>query len=875
MRAAERLGRSARNPLLTLQRSAIALFAAAMVMPAASGALGTGRPLTIDDLLKLSDVGRAIVRPGTDSFVLEHSPPYDTLTDYGAGSTGTWQGSDYEILTVGPDAVAPKLLFKPAEGTTYRLGSFSQDGRFLTMLAMRDGRVKLAAYDFQVHRLREFALAPRFPPTQADPDWTWLDTHRLAVAAHPPGEGPWPLTFRRAIGNRLSDGWLKSWKGKEPSVDQYDSSSSDVVRLLPGRLVIVDLASGKIERLADGQFSGLHASPNGRWLAAVRQSLLPQATLEHPHLDWTDAQSTLTLFDLTGRRSPRTLAANLDVLSTSIEWNLSSEAFAFFASKSRDALRDGRFWVVSPTDCSIKAVSHDGLSLASQRARGGPQWPERAAWIGDSLTVFARSTPNLPGTFEFEDIKSNDIVDPRVGVAGKPTHWFLLSPNSAAHDLTPEMQSVSPYPIATEKSSLVVLADGHAWRLRLLAPPTLLFPEFTPRLSPLSHRDFFALARSNGAGGIVSISGNRGTLAQITADEKSPVIRILDTPQESDVLALSASGAALLKIGAGKSARLALMKSGAAPIALGELNPVLDDITETRWVDFEYANSAGSPRERLSGCLLLPPDYHAGAKYPLIVEVYPDRPGGCGSTDARRRYAMAAHPTSYSEHLLAARGFVVFRPDTGAGISRTENGPQAQLSTIVDRGLDAVLDAGYADRTRIGLLGFSQGGFASLWIATQSRRYGAVVSLNGWSDLFTSFFDMNWTQELAPLEMPDRGDLGRYLSAAGSDFNMGGTPWQFPQRYIENSPLWRSDSVTAPVLLIHSDMDTFGDESYKEFFSSLYIQKKDARLLIYRGEGHSPSSPANIRHMWNNIFSWYDRYLRIERDAHGKIILPD
>ena len=70
-------------------------------------------------------------------------------------------------------------------------------------------------------------------------------------------------------------------------------------------------------------------------------------------------------------------------------------------------------------------------------------------------------------------------------------------------------------------------------------------------------------------------------------------------------------------------------------------------------------------------------------------------------------------------------------------------------------------------------------------------------------------------------------------------------------------------------------MDTFGDESYKEFFTSLYIQKKDARLLIYRGEGHSPSSPANIRHMWNNIFSWYDRYLRIERDAHGKIILAD
>jgi len=53
------------------------------------------------------------------------------------------------------------------------------------------------------------------------------------------------------------------------------------------------------------------------------------------------------------------------------------------------------------------------------------------------------------------------------------------------------------------------------------------------------------------------------------------------------------------------------------------------------------------------------------------------------------------------------------------------------------------------------------------------------------------------------------------------------------------------------------------------------IKTSETKFLKGWGEGHSPSSPANIRHMWNNIFSWYDRYLRIERDAHGKIILAD
>jgi dipeptidyl aminopeptidase/acylaminoacyl peptidase len=308
---------------------------------------------------------------------------------------------------------------------------------------------------------------------------------------------------------------------------------------------------------------------------------------------------------------------------------------------------------------------------------------------------------------------------------------------------------------------------------------------------------------------------------------------------------------------------------------LGELNPLLDGIAETRWMDFKYANSAGSRRAQLSGCLLLPSDYRPGHKYPLIVDVYPDRSGGCAAPEVRSIYAMGANLVVYGEHLLAARGFVVFIPDTAGGISRTPAGPQAALSTVVDQGVDALVSAGYADPARVGLMGWSQGGFASLWVATQSQRYKAVVSINGWSDLVMNFFTMNWAQQLAPTEIPPQGELDRYLSPAGSSFSMGGTPWQFPERYIQNSPLWQSDKISAPVLLIHSDMDSFDAGSYRALFTSLYVQKKDARLLVYPGEGHLPSSPANIRHMWNNIFSWFDKYLKITRDADGKMIVTD
>jgi dipeptidyl aminopeptidase/acylaminoacyl peptidase len=857
-----------------ISAATLLVLAMTMFVPRVNDANGAQRSLTVDDLLKLADVGKATVRPGSNTFVWEQSPPYDTLGNYGAGTTGTWQGSDFDIFTAGLKSTAPSKLFPPEPRTTYRLGSFSRDGRFLSLLAMRDGMVKLAVYDFQRHLLKEYPLVPRFPGVQADPDWAWIDNRRLAVAAYPTGEGPWPLTFRSGLGTRLADSWAKSWAGKEASVDQFDSSTGDIEHPLAGRLLIIDVLSGRTQQLASGQFSALRPSPDGRWLAAVRQSMLPQSSLDHPHVDWTYARSTQVLLSLIGEHALREVAPELDVLPTSIEWNASSKEFAFFAWRDESGLRSGEFRIVDPSTSVASAVPHEGISLASQRARGGPQWPEQAAWIGDSLAVFAHSTPGRAGTLAYEEISHDGIVDPRVEVGSIPPHWFLLRSNSGPRDLTPGMQKVSPIPVMADESGLVVVGDGRVWRLNT-SGPTRLLPGSPELVDVLGSQDYIGQVRSGGKGGFFSVAGAPGTLARIDLNGGSATFSLLGMPPESSVLAQSNSGALLLKIGAGKGARLAIARADGALTTLGELNPSLDEIAETRWLDFQYANAEGARRPQLSGCLLLPPDYRSGHRYPLIVEVYPDRPGNCAAPEVRHRFAIGANSTPYSEHLLAARGFVVLRPDAAGGIARTSDGPQAGLPAIVDRGVDAVLAAGIGDPSRIGLLGYSQGGFASLWIATQSRRYAAVVSINGWADLVSSFFGMNWAQQFVPTEMPPQGHIDRYLASVGTGFSMGGTPWQIPQRYIQNSPLWQSDGVSAPVLLIHSDMDEFDNDSYREFFSSLYIQKKDARLLIYRGEGHLPSSPANIRDMWKNIFSWFDRYLKVKRDSEGKMILGD
>jgi dipeptidyl aminopeptidase/acylaminoacyl peptidase len=819
--------------------------------------------LTVDDLLKISDVGTGMARPDSDTFVWEESPPYDGLGDYGNGVTGTWQNSDYQIKSAAGDASKPVKLLASAPQTSYRLIGFSPHGRFLTLLAIRHGDARLAAYDFTTRRLREYPIRPRFSPLARTADCAWLDDRRLAIATYAPGPGAWQYTFRRGLGDRLVRSWQKSWAGAEPSVDEYRSSAIDQSAPLPGGLVILDLGSGHTDGVEPGQLASLRASGDGRWLAAVRQSTLPQSDLNHPHLDWTLTRSALTIFSA-NPLAQRDVAPELDVLPDSIVWSPTRDKFVFYAANQGSGMANGHFWICDAASATITMLSHDGLSLASQRARGGGGWPEHAVWLGDSLAVFARATPGRPGTLAFEDLAGHGIVDSRVAISSLPAHWFLLSQVSSPQDLTAGLQKVSPIPLMNDGTRFIVAADGKAWELNASKLPARLSSSFIGELDMLANQSLISSATSGG-NGFVPIAGAPGKLAHIEVIGGSAVLHVLTAPPESAILAVSDSGLILSHSGAGKGATMEILKSDDQPRILEELNPHLGNVAETHWTSITYAGIAASDRPQLTGCLLLPPDYQPGEKRPMIVDVYPEAPGLCGFADSRRSLAMAAESWPYSMHLLAAHGYIVFHPDTGGGISRSAKGPQARLPEVVDRGIDAVISAGYTDEGHIGLIGASQGGFCSLWIASRSARYKVVVSLNGWTDLAYHFFSMNTGQEFVPEDIPSIGNSSRYLSPAGSAFHMNGTPWNVPGMYIDNSPLWHSNTISAPTLLIHSDMDTFDDANYKMLFTSLYLQKKDAKLLIYRGEGHTPSSPANIRHMWTNIFEWFDKYLEVSR----------
>jgi dipeptidyl aminopeptidase/acylaminoacyl peptidase len=90
---------------------------------------------------------------------------------------------------------------------------------------------------------------------------------------------------------------------------------------------------------------------------------------------------------------------------------------------------------------------------------------------------------------------------------------------------------------------------------------------------------------------------------------------------------------------------------------------------------------------------------------------------------------------------------------------------------------------------------------------------------------------------------------------------MGGSPWQYRDRYIENSPFFYLDRVSTPLLLIHG-----GDDHpalAEQTFSALRRLSKRVEYARYEGEGHHQMtwSLEDQADYWGRILRWYDRYL--------------
>lgn len=254
----------------------------------------------------------------------------------------------------------------------------------------------------------------------------------------------------------------------------------------------------------------------------------------------------------------------------------------------------------------------------------------------------------------------------------------------------------------------------------------------------------------------------------------------------------------------------------------------------------------GMDGQKLHGALLLPPNYQKGRRLPLVVWVY----GGSMGSNYVNRFGFWGDYPQFNFHILDTRGYAVLFPDTPLG----EGTPMEDLMKTVIPGIDAAVQLGYADPDRTAVMGQSYGSYCILALISETTRFKAAVItaavLN--PDLFTDYLHAT----------------GYYEHGQG---NMHGTIWEYHDRYLENSPLFRFDRIQTPLLIGQGSED--GDLTPSDsIFEGLKRLNKVVEYRIYEHEGHVLTQGANILDFWQRRLDFLAEHMNLAVDSNGAVV---
>ncbi len=281
------------------------------------------------------------------------------------------------------------------------------------------------------------------------------------------------------------------------------------------------------------------------------------------------------------------------------------------------------------------------------------------------------------------------------------------------------------------------------------------------------------------------------------------------------------------------------------------LNPGIDryELGQARIIEWR-----GIDGQALSGTLLLPPGFRAGRRVPLAVFVY----GGAKGAGYLHRFGIWGDMATFNMHILATRGYAVLHPDSPV----REGTPMRDLVDSVIPGVNAAIEQGYADPDRLAVMGQSYGSYSTLALITQTKRFKAAIVTAAvlHPDLLADYLEMG----------PDGTDrsTGYYEHGQG---NMGGTPWEFRDRWLANSPIWLFDKIETPLLIGQGAKDGKLIPS-DAIYVALRRLGKEVEYRVYENEEHVITQKPNVLDFWNRRLEFLDEHLDVSRDAKGLIL---
>jgi dipeptidyl aminopeptidase/acylaminoacyl peptidase len=264
----------------------------------------------------------------------------------------------------------------------------------------------------------------------------------------------------------------------------------------------------------------------------------------------------------------------------------------------------------------------------------------------------------------------------------------------------------------------------------------------------------------------------------------------------------------------------------------------LPPLGETRTL--EWKSKDGAPVE---GLLTLPVGYEKGKRYPLALLIH-------GGPSGVYNEAFIGSQGVQSIAAFAARGYAVLRVNprgsTGYGLKFTAanhkdwgGGDYHDIMT----GVDKVIADGIADADRMGVMGWSYGGYMTSWIVSQTTRFKAGIVGAGITNLWSM-----WGTNDIPSVLDD------YFE---------GSPWDQPELYQRRSGLYFAKNVKTPTLFLHGEADLrvpIG-QAY-EYYHALKKLGVTTKMVAYPRTPHGPQEPKFQLDVMQRHLDWVEKYVK-------------
>lgn len=273
-----------------------------------------------------------------------------------------------------------------------------------------------------------------------------------------------------------------------------------------------------------------------------------------------------------------------------------------------------------------------------------------------------------------------------------------------------------------------------------------------------------------------------------------------------------------------------------------QLTHGIDQQSRLNWGTAELVSWISLDGIPLEGVVYKPQNFDPNKKYPVIVNFY-ER-----NSETLYAYHMPEpHRSTIDYHFYTSNEYIIFNPD----VRYTTGYPGESCFNCVMPGITSLIAKGYVNEKAIGAQGHSWGGYQVAYLATRTDLFAAIESGAPVVNMFSAYGGIRWGS-----------GLNRSFQYEHGQSRIGGTLWNAPLQYLENSPLFTMDKVETPILIMHNDND--GHVPWYqgiEYFIALKRLQKPVWLLNYTGEVHWPMRLANRLDFQKRMFQFFQHYL--------------